>query len=124
MLRDEVYMVWKIRQYLEYNNEELSNSIKNTVFSIQNKGERYLIEEIYIHLNYFFIVATNLDNIGIGNGTIEEFFIKGDAILLINTDQSKDLRGDLIEYIDEIIPIEVVVPAVPAVPTVPTVPIE
>jgi len=100
MLRDE--MVWKIREYLEYNHEKLSNIIKTTVFSIPHKGERYLIEEIYIHLNYFFIIATNLDNIGIGNGTIEEFTVFGDTILSINEDQSKDIRGDRIEELDDI----------------------
>lgn len=107
MLRNQVYMVWKIREYLECNHEELTNSIKNTVFSIPYKGERYLIEEIYIHLNYFFIIATNLDNIGIGNGTIEEFAVFGDTILSINEDQSKDIRGvriediNTIEYVEE-----------------------
>jgi hypothetical protein len=99
MLHNEVYMVWKLKEYLEYNNEKLSHIIKNTVFSIPNMGDRYLIIEIYIHLNYFFIIANNLDNIGIGNGTIEEIFIKGDIVLSINKDQSKDIRGTRIEYI-------------------------
>jgi hypothetical protein len=100
MLRDEVYMVWKIREYLEYNHAKLSDIIKNTVFSIPSMGDRYLIIEIYIHLNYFFIIAKNLNNIGIGNGAIEEIFIKGDAVLSINKDQSKDIRETPIEYID------------------------
>jgi hypothetical protein len=102
MLRNEVYMVWKIREYLEYNHEELTNSIKHTVFSIPYKGDRYLIEEIYIHLNFFFIIATNLDNIGIGNGTIEEFAVFGDTVLSINQDQSTDIRGNRIEELDDV----------------------
>ena len=100
MLEEKVYMVWEIRNYLQYTNEELSQSIKNTVFSIPNKGTRFLLEDIYIHQNFFFIIATNLDNIGIGNGTIEEFCITGDSILSINIDQAKDIRGDPIDYID------------------------
>ena len=36
------YKVWKMKEYLECNNEELKNTIKNTVFSIPNKGSRYL----------------------------------------------------------------------------------
>jgi hypothetical protein len=102
MLRNEVYMVWKIREYLEYNHEELTNSIKHTVFSIPYKGDRYLIEEIYIHLNFFFIIATNLDNIGIGNGTIEEFAVFGDTVLSINQDQSTDIRGNRIEELNDV----------------------
>ena len=44
----------------------------------------------------------NLDNIGIGNGTIEEFAVFGDTVFSINKDQSKDIRGEIIEQFDNI----------------------
>ena len=85
------YKLW----HLLYQKEHL----ENTVFMIPSKGDRFIIHDIYIYNNYFFVIALDLDNIGIGNGTIEEFQLKGDAILEINPDQSKDLRGTLIQNI-------------------------
>lgn len=101
-IENKSFMVWKLKEYLDYNHEDFTNIIKNTVFSIPLKGDRYLIEDIYIHLNYFFIIVVNLDNIGIGNGTIEEFAVFGDTVFSINNDQSKDIRGEIIEQFDNI----------------------
>jgi hypothetical protein len=84
---NDSYCVWKL--YLEMSYE------KNIVYAIPEIGDRFLIEEIYIYNNYFYIVALNLDNIGIGNGTVDEFPVKGDAIIYKNPDQNKDLRGEL-----------------------------
>ena len=88
----ESYSVWKLKEYLESSNKDL---FLQTVFIIPERGNRFLLEEIFIYNNFFYIIALDLDNIGIGNGTIEEFQIKGDAILRKNPDQSKDLRGIL-----------------------------
>jgi len=79
--------------------EFLKYEISNMVISIPEKGDRFLIQEIYILKNYFCIFAINLDDIGVGNGTIEEFCIIGDAVLTINPDQSKDIRGTIEENI-------------------------
>lgn len=75
--------------------EYLKTEISNMVISIPNKGARYLIQEIYILQNFFFMFTINLDDIGMGYGTVEEFVITGDAVLMINPDQSKDIRNNI-----------------------------
>jgi len=75
--------------------EYIKTEISNIVISIPNKGDRYLIQEIYILHNFFFMFAVNLDDIGMGYGTVEEFAITGDAVLSIHPDQSKDIRNNI-----------------------------